>query len=111
MGEAKRRQEAIETAVARVDTSDPATLRTYADIFAAPRRQGRGGPLLPPSEPCAAAALALRFMADLHELTPAASGSYPLEELHFIKFRKPFERQPGDTERYFVLHTPWKEKP
>jgi hypothetical protein len=43
---------------------DPATLRTYADIFAAPRRQGRGGPLLPPSEACAAAALALRFMAE-----------------------------------------------
>ena len=49
---------------------NPETLRLYADIFAMPRRVDRSSELIPPSEPCLAAARALRYMADQIELQP-----------------------------------------
>lgn len=42
--------------------TDPETLRTYAAIFEMPRRYD--GVLHPPTEPCLAAAKALRFQAE-----------------------------------------------
>jgi len=56
---------------------EPETLRTYAKIFDLPRRQERGGPMLPPTELCAAAAVALRFMADALAGHPAPPAGRP----------------------------------
>lgn len=45
-------------------SDNPDTLRTYAAIFEKEWRDHVGGVLHPPTEPCKAAARALRFLAD-----------------------------------------------
>lgn len=57
---------------------NPETFRAYASIFEKAKRDVRGGPLLPATEPCAAAAKALRFMADAIEASMPREGGYSI---------------------------------